>query len=255
MKRECFVRGILFLVFGKEGFMENFEIEGVGSVKIRRGRHIRILSVRIAPGRGVWVNVPYGVSGRQAKQFLLEKKEWIVQHLSQMKIYEKDTGVGLAMEAEVRTKLHILKITESETEKPAYRIESERITLFIPRGTRYESVEGIVQKFLLEIYKMEAHRILPERVRFLAEKFGFTYKRLTFRNNVSNWGSCSQEDHISLNIKLMKLPDELIDYVILHELCHTLEKNHSGNFWALVKKVCPDFDACRKKLKNYNTRL
>ena len=53
----------------------------------------------------------------------------------------------------------------------------------------------------------------------------------------------------------MKLPDELIDYVILHELCHTLEKNHSAAFWALVKKVCPDYAAYRKALRAYNTRL
>lgn len=53
--------------------MESFEIPGIGSVKIRRGRHIRTMSVRLAPGRGVWINIPYGVSGRQAEKFLLEK--------------------------------------------------------------------------------------------------------------------------------------------------------------------------------------
>ena len=102
---------------------------------------------------------------------------------------------------------------------------------------------------------MEARKILPGRVKLLAEKYGFRYTRLTFRNNISNWGSCSYDNHISLNIKLMKLPDEVIDYVILHELCHTIEKNHSADFWALVKKVCPGFESYRRALRNYNTRL
>lgn len=235
--------------------MESFEIPGIGSVKIRRGRHIRTMSVRLAPGRGVWINIPYGVSGRQAEKFLLEKREWIVQHMSRMKVYEKDTGVGLAIGAEVKTKLHTLKIAEAVIEKPAYKIEQELITLFIPKGTDYGAIEEIVKKFLLEIYRMEARKLLPGRVKLLAEKYGFRYARLTFRNNISNWGSCSYDNHISLNIKLMKLPDEIVDYVILHELCHTIEKNHSADFWALVKKVCPGFESYRRALRNYNTRL
>lgn len=102
---------------------------------------------------------------------------------------------------------------------------------------------------------MEAKRYLPPRVKRQAERFGFKYGRLTFRDNVSNWGSCSFDNNISLNIKLMKLPDELIDYVILHELCHTVEKNHSAEFWQLVEKVCPGYAELRVRLKKYHTRI
>lgn len=235
--------------------MESIEIPGVGEVKVRRSANIKFLSVRIAPGRGVWVNVPYGVSGRQAEKFILEKKDWILQNLCKVKTYEQDTGVGLKIGAEIPTKLHILKIGETDQKKPGYKIEGKLISLLIPRGTDYKKVDGIVKKFLLEIYKMECRRILPEKVRHYAEKFGFSYGKLTFRDNISNWGSCSHDDNISLNIKLMKLPDEVIDYVILHELCHTVEKNHSADFWSLVKKVCPDFALRRRQLRTYNTRL
>lgn len=239
----------------KKRKMESLEVKGIGPVRIRRGRHIRILSVRVAPGRGVWVNVPYGVSLRQTEKFLSEKREWMREQLARMKTYERDTGVGLRPGAVVRTKLHVLSVVQGETEKPTYKIEGEKISLFVPSGVPYEAIDGIAKKFLLEIYKMECQRLLPARVRTLAERFGFRYTRLSFRNNISNWGSCTFENHISLNIKLMKLPDELIDYVILHELCHTVEKNHSGSFWMLVKKVCPDFADCRRRLRTYNTRL
>ena len=102
---------------------------------------------------------------------------------------------------------------------------------------------------------MESKRYLPGRVRELAVQFGFRYRALSFRNNISNWGSCSVDDNISLNVKLMKLPDEIIDYVILHELCHTVEKNHSSNFWALMEKVCPGCMQLRRRLRQYNTRV
>lgn len=235
--------------------MEFVDVEGVGRVKVRKGAHIRFLTIRIAAGKGVWVNVPHGVSKRQLRDFLSEKKEWILQTREQIKQYERETGLGVKIGAEINTKLHVLKVAASEGGKLTYRIEGKYITLWIPRETDSAGVEEIVKKFVLEIYRMECRRLLPDRVRFLAEKYGFTYTRLSFRNNVSNWGSCSRDDHISLNIKLMKLPDELIDYVILHELCHTLEKNHSAAFWALVKKVCPDYVAYRRALRTYNTRL
>lgn len=235
--------------------MENIQIEGVGEIKVRRSINIKYLSIRMAPGRGVWVNVPFGVSRKQVDRFLEEKQDWIRQNVAKVQVCEKNTGVGLGIGAEVKTKLHTLKIEESETLKPGYNIEGERITLQIPKGSDYGKIEGVVENFLLEIYKTECRQFLPGRVRSYAEKYGFKYTALSFRNNVSNWGSCSFDNKISLNVKLMKLPDDVIDYVILHELCHTIEKNHSGAFWQLVKNVCPDFEIRRRKLKDFNTRI
>ena len=235
--------------------MEYIELDGIGKIKVRRGANIRYLSIKTAPGRGVWVNIPFGVSRRQVDKFLDEQREWIVQKRLQMKEYEQKTGVGLKIGAEIKTKAHLLRLMETERPQPDYKIEGQLIILYIPRGTVYEKVEGLVKNFLLEIYKMECCRLLPEKVKAFAQKYGFTYSRLSFRNNISNWGSCSVDNHISLNIKLMKLPDDLIDYVILHELCHTVEKNHSGNFWKLVRQVCPDFETRRKQLRTYHTRL
>lgn len=209
----------------------------------------------MAPGRGVWVNVPFGISQRQVEKFVIEKKDWILQNHVKIQTYEKDTGVGLQIGAEVKTKLHTLRIEETEGIKPGYKLEGELIRLLIPCGTEYKKIERIVEKFLVEIYKMESRQYLPKRVQFYAAKCGFKYSDLSFRNNISNWGSCSYDNNISLNVKLMKLPDDVIDYVILHELCHTVEKNHSASFWQLVKKVCPDYEGRRHKLRNYNTRI
>ena len=123
------------------------------------------------------------------------------------------------------------------------------------RADFYKRFAPYVENFLIEIYRMESKRYLPGRVKELAEQFGFRYRALSFRNNISNWGSCSADNNISLNVKLMKLPDEIIDYVILHELCHTVEKNHSSNFWALMEKVCPGCMQLRRRLRQYNTRV
>lgn len=235
--------------------MESIKVDGIGEIGVRRGANVKFMSVRIAPGRGVWVNVPFGISLRQAEKFIADKKEWIIANCAKMKTYEKDTGVRLEIGAEIRTKLHVLKISQGNGNKPGYKIEDERIELLIPEGMDYSKIEGIVGQFLLEIYKMECRQYLPQRVKHYAEQFSFQYSSLSFRDNASNWGSCSYDNNISLNIKLMKLPDDVIDYVILHELCHTIEKNHSGRFWELVGRVCPNFAELRRKLKTYNTRI
>ncbi len=234
---------------------DEIEIPGIGKVKVRRGLHIKILSIKMAPGRGVWVNVPYGVSERMAKDFVVSQQEWIKEQFSRLKVYEKDTGVGLGINTEIRTKFHILKVRSCSESVPSYRIDGDEIHLFVPVQTPYERIAPYIENFLIEVYRLESRRYLPDRVRELADRYGFKYGKLSFRNNISNWGSCSGEDNISLNIKLMKLPDVLIDYVILHELCHTIEKNHSDRFWALVKRVCPDYGESRKQLRKYNTRI
>jgi len=232
-----------------------FELTGIGCVKIRQGRHIKTLSVRLAPGRGIWVNVPCGVSLRQAESFVQAQRDWIREQAVKMKVYEQNTGVGLGIGTEVKTKYHVLRVLSCEESTPHYHIEGNEVRLFIPCEISYAQVAPYVEHFLIEIYKMECRQYLPGRVRELADRFGFRYGRLSFRNNLSNWGSCSGEDHISLNVKLMKLPDAVIDYVILHELCHTVEKNHSDRFWTLVGKVCPNYVALRRQLKTYNTRI
>ncbi len=235
--------------------MEYIEVAGIGKIKVRRSANIKFLSIRMAPGRGVWVNIPFGVGQRQVEKFIQEKREWILQNLSKVKIYEQDTGVGLGIGAEVKTKMHTLKIAETEERKPDYRMEGEYITLLIPKGTDYNRIDKIIQQFLIQIYTVESRQYLPKRVSYYAEKYGFKYVRVSFRNNISNWGSCSHDNKISLNVKLMKLPDEIIDYVILHELCHTIEKNHSNDFWNLMQKVCPSYPMLRSRLRKYNTRI
>ena len=88
----------------------------------------------------------------------------------------------------------------------------------------------------IEMMRREAKALLPERVAFWAQKFGFKYGRVSIRASRSKWGSCSGDNNISLSLFLMTLPEHLRDYVIIHELCHTVHHNHSSAFHALVDR-------------------
>ena len=95
----------------------------------------------------------------------------------------------------------------------------------------------------------EATRVIPERVRYFAPIVGVDYGRITIRNQRTRWGSCSGRGNLNFNCLLMKTPPEVVDYVVVHELCHRKELNHSPRFWAEVERVLPEYKKARRWLK------
>ena len=96
---------------------------------------------------------------------------------------------------------------------------------------------------------------IPERVRHYAPYVGVSYGRITIRNQKTRWGSCSAKGNLNFNCLLMLAPPEVRDYVVVHELCHRLEMNHSTRFWAQVEKVLPDYRIHKKWLKDHGAEI
>ena len=95
----------------------------------------------------------------------------------------------------------------------------------------------------------QALKVIPERVRYYAPLVGVTYGRITIRNQKTRWGSCSAKGNLNFNCLLMLMPEEILDYVVVHELAHRVEMNHSPAFWQIVESVLPDYRERRKWLK------
>ena len=95
----------------------------------------------------------------------------------------------------------------------------------------------------------QAAKEIPKRVEHFAPKVGVTYGRITIRRQRTRWGSCSAKGNLNFNCLLLLAPPEVLDYVVIHELCHRKEMNHSARFWAEVERICPDHSSCRKWLK------
>lgn len=98
-------------------------------------------------------------------------------------------------------------------------------------------------------YKEAARRMIAKRLPELNERYGFDYKRVSIKNQRRCWGSCSKQGNLNFNYKLVLLPDRLADYVMVHELCHLKEMNHSVRFWKLVGESMPDYRELRHQLK------
>ena len=106
-----------------------------------------------------------------------------------------------------------------------------------------------------DIDKAKAKSMLTGRLKYLVEKHGFTYNRVFIRNQRTRWGSCSSKNNISLNMKLVRLPDDLVDYVILHELAHTIKRNHSKAFWAEMDKIVGNGKHLSSRLRAHGMEL
>ncbi len=115
----------------------------------------------------------------------------------------------------------------------------------LPPFTR-EQVESLAK---------QAKQILPGRVAHFASIMGVRYGRITIRSQHSRWGSCSAQGNLNFNCLLLLAPPEVLDYVVVHELCHRKEMNHSERFWAEVAKYCPDYKIHKKWLKDKGSSL
>jgi predicted metal-dependent hydrolase len=157
--------------------------------------------------------------------------------------------------------------------------DDQSIRVSIPKGVSQTTAEKFlrakipwIKKSLTKIQRLQKQRqeqpqhdmqnidrgkakvYLTLRINQLANKYGFEFNRLFIRNQKTRWGSCSSKDNISLNMKLVFLPVELQDYVILHELVHTREKNHGKKFWNELDKLVGDAKNLRKQMRQYRLK-
>lgn len=117
-----------------------------------------------------------------------------------------------------------------------------------------ENTEKLTHEELMALAD-KALDVIPGRVEYFAKLIGVTYGRITIRNQKTRWGSCSSKGNLNFNCLLMLVPSEIIDYVVVHELCHRKEMNHSKAFWTLVEKVLPDYRDAVKWLKEEGSQI
>ncbi len=198
------------------------------------------------------VTVPNSKSFKSALAFVKTKKDWILKNQIKLIKQLKPRHFFLP-DQPFATNEH--KLTFEQSTQDSYVVEPGEIKIFYTAGTDLESTgwQDFIREAIDEAYRIEAKKVLPKRTYELAKKHNFKYNKVSVRNAKTRWGSCSGINNISLNIQLMRLPIELIDYIILHELCHTIEKNHGKKFWALLDKVSGDAKGLDNEVKKYTT--
>lgn len=119
------------------------------------------------------------------------------------------------------------------------KMSEKNAAIITPRGTKKE----------LEQYKSAAYALVQERLAYFNQYYGYTWNMVSIKNTSSRWGSCSRKGNLNFNYKIVMLRPPLADYLVVHEMCHLKEFNHSQRFWKLVEKAIPDYVILRKELK------
>ena len=118
---------------------------------------------------------------------------------------------------------------------------------YFKNNPRQVLTKGTRQEYLK--YKKQALSLVQTRLAYFSKIYNFKFNKLSVRNQSTRWGSCSKQGNLSFNFKIALLPDKLADYIIVHEMCHLKEFNHSKKFWNLVQQIIPDYLKLRRELK------
>ena len=223
-----------------------------GTIIVARNARARRIILRARPD-AIHITAPTFATKSDIERAINECVPKLLQRASQTKESIIDNAYRIESEN------FIFRIEEHPADFFQIKHNDNEALLLCPAGTCYSDrkMQEWLRKAVTTALARRAKQLLPPRLKVLANEKGFTYSRCTVRNVHSRWGSCNTKGSISLSIYLALLPNELIDYVLLHELCHTVEMNHSERFWALMDKVTAPAKAkeLRKRLKTYRTQF
>lgn len=229
--------------------MAEFIDREFGTIRVRHNLRATSIKVRIGNDGKLVVSAP-----KLTPQFYI--KRVVGQSRGELRklLAVSTPAISIYIDGQLIGKTHTLKVVHSNlSSTPRAQIVRGNVVVYLPDGFSIESpdVQSLIRPKVIAALRVEARKLLPDRLAKWAQTGGFSYERVRFSHAAGRWGSCSSNGTISLNIALMKLPETLIDYVLVHELCHTIEMNHSGRFWALVERYDPLYKQHRKLIKQH----
>ncbi len=232
-------------------------VDRIGNITFRKNKRSKNVSISMRPNKGILVTFPWFLTYQFALNVVEKKRSWILNNLPKIKqIENKATIFNENISFKSRSKHFLIQQSES-VKKITTSVTSNQVVITYPQNINIETPENqiTIKKAIAEALRIEAKNYLPGRTLELAQKNGFSFNKISIKNTKTLWGSCSVKNNINLNLHLIRLPDYLIDYVIIHELCHTIEKNHGQQFWKLMDTILGDAKKISKQLKEYSIEL
>jgi hypothetical protein len=234
-------------------------VEGVGNVVVSKRHNCVQIRLTVHPEKGLQMSIPFRVSYADAERFIFEHRDWIHKTLQAQQ--QKGTTRIFTPQSHFTCRSTTLSYETTDSQKRilSAKIKDYAVTVIYNPNLvdfKLDTVQNFIKKVLLASMRKEAESILYPRVDEISQRTGLKFRKVSIGTALTRWGTCSSHDEIILSCRLLLLPDYLVDFVLLHELCHISEKNHGPKFHALLEKLSGGKkDQYDRELKGFNGRI
>jgi predicted metal-dependent hydrolase len=231
------------------------------SYSLSRSPRRKILTIYVKDDQRVCVLAPLFLSDQKIQHFVQRKAQWIVKHLNRFQSRFPQTARHGYRDGEEFLFLgqgYRLCYVPSELKRMKMELSVSGFEACVPLCMPHDQIEEKIKKAFFVWYRNQARKIVGERLPFWAQKLDVDIQKVVVRSQKRIWGSCYyRQKRININWKIAMLPLEVIDYIIVHELCHFYVPNHSKRFWAKVKSFFPHYESSEQWLQEHEalTRL
>jgi predicted metal-dependent hydrolase len=214
-------------------------------VTVAKRSSSRNVRLSISVKGDVRVSIPTWMPFKTGLEFARSRQMWIIKNLPARSFLQTGQAIGKAHHLVFRSDITATKVTS--------RIRGSEVIIVHPSSMDFHepAVQKIAEGAAIRALRLQAAKLLPQRLRNLAVVHGFSFKDVTIKQLKGRWGSCDQDKHIVLNLFLMELSWECIDYVLLHELTHTQVMQHGPKFWLAMEEVLPETQKIRKIVRSH----
>ncbi len=228
---------------------KSVEIPEIGAVTLVKHPRARSLRITLLPQGKVRITLPRWLPFGAGVEFAKSRADWIEAHRTQVVCINDGAAVGKAH--------HIFFRQTPDVVAPKKTVKNNQITIFHPLDltSTDPSVQALARKVAISILREQSNTLLPPRLQNLAKKHALSYKSVHIRQLKARWGSCTNQADITLNLFLIQLPWDLIDYVLLHELTHTRHMHHGKDFWDAFEQILPNAKKLRKAIRTYSPSI
>jgi predicted metal-dependent hydrolase len=215
--------------------------------QVRINPRAKSVRLSITAAKGLVVTLPRYVSPTVIPQILVEKRDWIDKAFQNLAEHPPATPKTLPSELKLNAIGEKWQVVykPKESRSVSLTVHSSRVLVIEGKVTAHQASRTLLNKWVRE----KAEQVLPGWLEQISRQTGLSYQSVTIRDQKTRWGSCSSRKNINLNQKLLFLSPHLVEYIFIHELCHTVHMSHSNRFWGLVKTYLPDYEAKRDELR------
>ena len=205
---------------------------------------IKNVYIQIKDGKVV-VKAPNRVSKEKIFEIINSKKEWIYEKINNLKENEIKNGSKIY----ILGKPYILKIYFIKKAEEKIQISEGNLQIILPQNRKNKNNNEIINELIINLYKNIAEKEVSMAMALVTRFVGIKPNKYRVKKLKTAWGTCTSNNNITINSELMKFDREVIQYVVLHEICHLKHMNHSNEFWNMVEKYMANYKEVRKRLK------